>query len=75
LLGKGELFIYFVEHCLSIVFRNFMKRNQVCEEEIYSVYIFRTVTQAYQEAGADAEAMEGCSLLACFPWLAQIALL
>jgi hypothetical protein len=28
-----------------------------------------------QEAGADAEAMEGCSLLACFPWLAQPALL
>jgi hypothetical protein len=22
------------------------------------------------EAGADAEAMEGCYLLACFPWLA-----
>jgi hypothetical protein len=27
------------------------------------------------EAGADAGAMEGCSLLACFPWLAQLALL
>ena len=27
------------------------------------------------EAGADAEAMEGCYLLACFPWLAQPALL
>ena len=23
------------------------------------------------EAGADAEAMEGCCLLDCFPWLAQ----
>jgi hypothetical protein len=33
----------------------------------------RTGTQAGQEAGADAEAMEGCSLLACFPWLAQLA--
>jgi hypothetical protein len=32
----------------------------------------RTGTQAGQEAGADAEAMEGCSLLACFPWLAQL---
>ena len=31
----------------------------------------RTGTQAGQEAGADAEAMEGCSLLACLPWLAQ----
>jgi hypothetical protein len=35
----------------------------------------RTGTQAGQEAGADAEAIEGCSLLACFPWLAQPALL
>ena len=35
----------------------------------------RTGTQAGQEAGADAEAMEGYSLLACFPWLAQPALL
>jgi hypothetical protein len=36
---------------------------------------FRTGTQAGQEAGADAEAMEGCYLLAYFPWLAQTALL
>jgi hypothetical protein len=35
----------------------------------------RTGTQAGQEAGAGAEAMEGCSLLACFPWLAQLAFL
>jgi hypothetical protein len=35
----------------------------------------RTGTQAGQGAGADEEAMEGCSLLACFPWLAQPALL
>jgi hypothetical protein len=35
----------------------------------------RTGTQASQKAGADAEAMEGCSLLACFSWLAQPALL
>jgi hypothetical protein len=33
----------------------------------------RTGTQAGQEAGADAEAMEGCSLLACLLWLAQPA--
>jgi hypothetical protein len=32
-------------------------------------------TQAGQKAGADAEAMEGCSLLAYLPWLAQPALL
>jgi hypothetical protein len=35
----------------------------------------RTGTQAGQKAGADAEAMEGHSLLDCFPWLAQPALL
>jgi hypothetical protein len=35
----------------------------------------RIGTQTGQEAGADAEAMEGCSLLACFPWLAQPPLL
>jgi hypothetical protein len=35
----------------------------------------RTGSEAGQEAGADAEAMEGCFLLACFPWLAQPALL
>jgi hypothetical protein len=35
----------------------------------------RTGTQAGQEAGADVEAMEGCFLLACFPWLAQLAFL
>jgi hypothetical protein len=35
----------------------------------------RTGTQAGQEAGADAEAMEGCYSLACFPWLAQLAFL
>jgi hypothetical protein len=28
-----------------------------------------------RKAGDDAEAMEGCSLLACFPWLAQLVLL
>jgi hypothetical protein len=35
----------------------------------------RTGTQVGQKAGADTEAMEGCFLLACFPWLAQPALL
>jgi len=35
----------------------------------------RTETQVGKEAGADAEAMEGCFLLAWFPWLAQLALL
>ena len=32
----------------------------------------RTGTQASQKAGADAEAMEGCSLLACFPGLLSL---
>jgi hypothetical protein len=62
-----------------------MTKEQVGEERVYSAYTsilccsspkeVRTGTQAGQEAGADVEAMEGCSLLACFPWLAQPALL
>jgi hypothetical protein len=55
-----------------------MTKKQVGEERVYLAYTstlleVRTGTQAGQEAGADAEAMEGCSLLACFPWLAQPA--
>ena len=61
-----------------------MAKKQVGEERVYSVYTstllfitkeVRTGTQAGQETGADAESMEGCSLLACFPWFAQPALL
>jgi hypothetical protein len=74
-------------HCLSQGFyscTNIMTKKQVGEERVYSAYTYilrfitkevRTGTQAGQESGADAEAMEGCSLLACFPWLAQPALL
>jgi hypothetical protein len=48
-----------------------MTKKQVGEEKVYSVYTstllfitkeVRTGTQADQEAGADAEAMEGCFL-------------
>ena len=35
----------------------------------------RTGTQAGQKAETEAEVMEGCYLLACFPWLAQLAFL
>jgi hypothetical protein len=59
-----------------------MTKKQIGEERVYSASILlfitkevRTGTQAGQEAGADAEAMEGCSLLACFSCLAQPALL
>jgi hypothetical protein len=61
-----------------------MTKKQVGEERVYSAYTsillfitkeVRTGTQAGQKAGADAQAMERCSLLACFPWLAQHALL
>jgi hypothetical protein len=69
---------------VSIPGQNIMTKKQVGEERVYSAYTstllfitkeVKTGTQAGQEAGADAEAMEGCSLLACFPWLAQPALL
>jgi hypothetical protein len=58
-----------------------MTKKQVEEERVYSVYTFillfitkevRTGTQAGQEAGADEEGMEGCYLLACFPWLLSL---
>jgi hypothetical protein len=61
-----------------------MTKKQVTEERVYSAYIstllfipkeVRTGTQASQETGADAEAMEGCCLLDCFHWLAQLAFL
>ena len=73
--------------CLSQGFyscTNIMTKKQVGEERVYSAYTsillfiskeIRTGTQTGQEVGADAEAMEGCSLPACFPWLAQPALL
>ena len=63
---------------------NIMTKKQVGEEGFIQLTLphccpspkeVRTGTQAGQEAGADAEAMEGCFLLACFPWLAQPALL
>ena len=63
---------------------NIMAKKQVGEERVYlaytSILLFitkevKTGTQAGQEAGADAEAMEGCSLLACLTWLAQPAFL
>jgi hypothetical protein len=64
---------------VSIPAKNIMTKKQVGEERIYSAYISKLLfitkgSQAGQEAGADAEAMEGC-LLACFPWLGQPALL
>ena len=73
--------------CLSQGFyscTNIMTKKHVGEERVYWAYTstllfitkeVRTGTQARQEAGADAEATEGCSLLACLPWLAQPALL
>jgi hypothetical protein len=78
---------YEVPLCLSQGFysyTNIMTKKQVGEERVYLVYIstlllspkeVKTGSQAGQEAGADAEAMEGCFLLACFPCLAQPALL
>jgi hypothetical protein len=73
--------------CLSQGFyscTNIMAKKQVGEERVYSAYTsillfitkeVRTGPQAGQEAGADAGGMEGCFLLACFPWLAQLAFL
>jgi hypothetical protein len=73
--------------CLSQSFyscTNIMTKKQVGEERVDSAYIstllfitkeVRTGTQAGHEVEADAEAMEGCSLLACLPCSAQPAFL
>jgi hypothetical protein len=64
--------------------QNIMTKKQAGEERVYSAYTsillfitkeVRTGTYSGKKAGTDAEAMEGCSLLACFPGLAQPALL
>jgi hypothetical protein len=61
-----------------------MTKKQIGEERVYSAHTstllfitkeVRTETQAGQEAGADAEAMKECCLLACLLWLAQLAFL
>jgi hypothetical protein len=90
-LEEAEKSVEFVSFGISACFSqgfysctNIMTKKQVGEERVYSAYTsillfitkeVRTGTQAGQEAGADAEAMEGCSLLACLTWLAQPALL
>ena len=69
---------------VSIPGQNIITKKQVGEERVYSAYTsillfitkeIKTGTQAGQEAGTNAEAMEGCSLLACLTWLAQPAFL
>jgi hypothetical protein len=54
-----------------------MTKKQVGEERVYSAYtsMLLFITKGSQETGADAEAMEGCFLLACFHRLAQPAFL
>jgi hypothetical protein len=69
---------YFTK-CLSQGFyscTNIISKKQVGEKRVYLAYTsilliitkeVRTGTQAGQKAGADAEAMDRCSLLDCFP--------
>jgi hypothetical protein len=73
--------------CLSQGFyscTNIMTKKQDGEERFIQLTLphccsspkeVRTGTQAGQGAGADAEAMEECYLLACFPWFAQLGFL
>jgi hypothetical protein len=59
-------------------------QKQLGEERVYlndsstSLFTIKEVRIGTQdrnlEAGADAEAMEGCFLLACSLWLAQLAI-
>ena len=80
-MAEISLFNSLFKRCLSQGFYSWIKQHdQEASWEgkgLFSLYFHtavtkevRTGTQAGQEAGADAEAMEGCSLLACFPWLA-----
>jgi hypothetical protein len=72
---KGTLTLCLSQHFYS--YTNIMTKKQVGKERVYSAYTFhiavhcqrmsRLELKQVQEAGTDAEAMEGCSLLACFP--------
>jgi hypothetical protein len=65
---------------VSILAQNIMTEKQVGEERVYSAYtstlLFITKGSGLElsssESGADAEAMEGCYLLACFPGLLSL---
>jgi hypothetical protein len=55
---------------------NIMTTKQVGEERVYSDYtstllLITKEVRTGTQAGQEAEAMEECFLLACFPWLAQ----
>jgi hypothetical protein len=81
------LFLFLIGICLRQGFyscTNIMTKKQVERKGFIqltlpyccsSPKVVRTGTQVGQKAGADAEAIEGCSLLSCFLWLAQPALL
>jgi hypothetical protein len=76
-----------IQECLSQGFyscTNIMTKKQIGEKGFIQLTLSTLlfITKGSQDwnssrskAGADAEAMEGCFLLACFPWLAQPALL
>ena len=61
--------------------QNIMTKKQFGEERVYSAYTSTLlfITKGSQgrnlEAGVNVEAKEACCLLACFPWLAQLAFL
>jgi hypothetical protein len=65
--------------CTNIMIKKQLGRKGFIELTVSTLLMItkgcRTRTQADREAGADAKAIEGCYLLACFPWLAQPALL
>jgi hypothetical protein len=69
-----------------IAARKHCDQKQLRDERVYSDYSFtaahhwRKLGQRFKQgtnlvAGDNAEAMERCCLLACFPWLAQLAFL
>ena len=84
LLGRDTMTKATVLVRVSIPVQNIMIKKQVREKTVYSAYtsILLFITKGTQdwnssraEAGADAEAMAGCYLLACFSWFAKLAFL
>ena len=74
--GRGCLVV-----CLMVsiaVINTMTKKASWGGKDLFDLH-FQVITEGRQdrnlEAGADAETMEGCCLLACFPWLTQSAFL
>ena len=70
---------------VSIPAQNIMTKKQVGEERVYSAYTFHIAVHHQRKSGLEVKQareqelmqkpLEGCYLLAGFPWFAQLAFL